>query len=166
MCLPQGVDVPATLAALERRGAIQRYVWLQQHRLDPVPPGSDYRRRFNGYYRLQRQSQAWYNAFYGYFSEVRELLNVPGAQLPTYADVLQELHNRCGRVEASFASKLLATLDPNRVVLDRIVLRRAQLALPARNIENRQAATVHVYEALVQFMQGILTCRTIHDSSL
>ena len=86
--------------------------------------GCDFQRRFNRFNRVRRDA-AWRSAFYG-------LLEKGKSKRPTLAAVLRSLHRVAGRVEASFASKLIATLDPSQPVIDSKVFRILRLSLPPR----------------------------------
>jgi hypothetical protein len=51
-------------------------------------------------------------------------------------------------VEASFVSKLLATIDPQLPVLDSVVLGHLRLSLPPWNATNRLGKSTAVYQDL------------------
>lgn len=78
----------------------------------------DFRRTFNGYYGVRRNA-VWRSHFYRLFEKAK---TVPAE----FETILGELHSKTDRIEASFVSKLLATLDPELPVLDSVV--RAFLA--------------------------------------
>ena len=67
-----------------------------------VSKDRDCQRLFNGFYRVRR-NETWRDAFYALFQRVRDAR-------PTFEDILTALYDKTGRVEASFASKMLATL--------------------------------------------------------
>lgn len=58
------------------------------------------------------------NDFFDYMERIKS--NNP---LPSYRDVMEQLWKRTKRVDYSFSSKLLHTLDPGSPILDRHVLR-------------------------------------------
>lgn len=58
------------------------------------------------------------NDFFDYMERIKS--NNP---LPSYRDLMEQLWNRTKRVDYSFSSKLLNTLNPNSPILDRHVLR-------------------------------------------
>jgi hypothetical protein len=101
-----------------------KYEWLQAElpRRDPSRD-HEYQRRFNSFYRVRRGSD-WQRPFY-------RLLQEGKTRRLSFAVTLRELHQATGRVEASFASKLIATLDTSQPVIDSIVLRHLGLKLPA-----------------------------------
>jgi hypothetical protein len=80
------------------------------------------RRRFNAYYGVRRNA-AWRASFYTHFEAAkRSTLATP----ELFEIIVSGLMAETGRIEASFASKLVATLRPNGPVIDSVV--RAWLA--------------------------------------
>jgi hypothetical protein len=53
----------------------------------------------------------------------------------------EELHRTTGRCEASFASKLSATIGPTMPVIDSVVLRNLNLRLPPSGSSNESPAS-------------------------
>ena len=74
--------------------------------------------------------------------------------------MLDTLHRTTGRYEASFASKLLATIDPNMPVIDSIVLRNLNLRLPASSSKQRIARIQELHSTLVACFKEFLTTET------
>lgn len=138
-------------AALPKVAAgLTKYLWLQAQR-DTCDLGSnsEYRKRFNGFYRVRR-GQGWQEKFY-------DLLEGKKGQSVSFAEVLDTLHRTTGRYEASFASKLLATIDPNMPVIDSIVLRNLNLRLPASTSKRRVARIQEIHNELVSSFKEFLT---------
>lgn len=65
-----------------------------------------------------------------------------------FSDVLTEIYNSTGRVEASFASKLYATLVPTAPVIDAIVLVNLWLKLPKPWDLNRLSKIVEIHKEI------------------
>lgn len=78
---------------------------------------SPFRRRFNGFYAVRRNS-VWRDHFYRLF-EAAKTSQAPSDAL--FEQVVRRLHAETGRVEASFASKLVATLRPDSPIIDSVV---------------------------------------------
>lgn len=102
---------------------------------------SDFQKKFNGFYRIRQKPASWYKAFYTLFDESR---NAP----VDYHTVLKSLHKLTGRYEASFASKLLASIDTQMPVIDSIVLQNLNLKLPYPYETNRLEAICLIHERL------------------
>lgn len=138
------VLTPAQIGAalpLVARGLAQ-YQWLQGRAASVTAFESDapFRKRFNHFYRVRR-APAWQDAFYTEMSAAKR----SGFSFLT---TLQNLHTATGRYEASFASKLYATLHPSSPVIDSVVLGNLGLRLPAAAQPNRAAAIVAVHGSL------------------
>lgn len=74
-----------------------------------------------------------------------------------FVDVLDRLHRTTNRYEASFASKLLAILDPDMPVIDSIVLRNLNLRLPAYTSKDRVARMGQLHATLRSCFSDFLT---------
>ena len=87
----------------------------------------EFQKLFNGFYRIRARSKSWYESFYGIFENAKNedwLFNT----------ILSKLHERTGRFEASFASKIRASIDINAAVIDKIVLDNIGLLLRLKKI--------------------------------
>jgi len=109
---------------LLRRSDLSRYRYLM-NRVGQCDVRTDaaFQRTFNGLY-MVRRGAPWRKAFY----ELFEAEKATGTK--SFNHVLIAIHEATGRVEASFASKLLATVHPEMPVYDSWV--RANLSLKAR----------------------------------
>jgi hypothetical protein len=128
--------------ALERvEPGLTKYAWIMQrvHRCD-VSVDAEFQRRFNGFYRVRR-SATWQAPYYS-------LMEQSKTRRTTFADALVTLDAECGRVEASFASKLVATLDPSQPVIDQHVLRNFGLRMPYAHEANRVDEVVDLHAEL------------------
>ena len=80
-----------------------------------VSADKDFQREFNHFYRIRRNEE-WRKKFYRIFEDTKQ------KTAPDFAEVLEELYAQTGNVEASFASKMVATLNPNKPIWDSMVL--------------------------------------------
>ncbi len=94
----------------------------------------DFQRSFNGFYQLRQHPKDWYGHFY-------RILEGLKSREQTFGQILQEMLKCTGRVEASFASKALATRDPEQPIIDKWVLtflrQRAGFVPPSPSARNR-----------------------------
>ena len=122
---------------------LTQYRWLQANlkavdvRVSPL-----FRTRFNHFYRVRRNDE-WQNSFY----ELLESLKNEG-QTVEFSFVLISLFHATDRFEASFASKLLATINPQMPVIDSVVLRNLSLRLPYPHSMNRLERTLELHAKL------------------
>lgn len=120
---------------------LRKYCWLQAN-VEECDVSTDYvfQTRFNDFYKVRRAAQ-WRHRYY-------KLMQASKGNGITFATALYELRDQTGRLEASFASKLVATLDATKPVIDRFVLNNFGLHLPDYSMSNREARTIDLYEKL------------------
>lgn len=138
-------DSSQVLKALPRVApGLQKYTWLQTHlESRVVSVDRDYQRRFAGFYRVRRGAP-WRQAFF-------QLLEMYKGKQLAFSDALKLLNDTTGRVEASFASKLVATIDPHQPVIDSVVLDNVGLRLPSQSASNRLERIVEVHSELASW---------------
>jgi hypothetical protein len=129
---------------------LNKYCWLQAAlATTDVAHNREFQTRFNGFYRVRR-NPAWQSAFYG-------LLEQNKSKPQSFAAVLRALHNATGRAEASFASKLVASVDPEMPVIDAFVLKNLGLRLPRPGpVEIRLARIVDVHDRIRRIFSAYL----------
>ena len=105
------------------------------------PKTNDFQRNFNSFYKLRRGEQ-FRNAYYSFLEYNKK-------RKPSFIKVLRKLY-RFGNLEASFASKLLATINPKLPIWDKLVLDYFKLEPPSRTLppEERIKQANAVYEEL------------------
>jgi hypothetical protein len=104
---------------------------------------------FNGFYRVRRNGD-WQSAFY-------TLLEQEKSQHQSFGGVLRSLYAATGRVEASFSSKLAASIDPDKPVIDSVVLKNVGLRLSRTGtVEARLARVVELHDHLGQAFSAYL----------
>jgi hypothetical protein len=123
---------------------LRKYCWLQAAlATTDVARDRGFQTRFNAFYRVRRGA-AWRSAF---FTLLQQEKSCP----QPFAKILRGLHAATGRVEPSFASKLEATVDPDKPVIDSFVLKNVGLRLPPRGaVELRLVRVEQLYERLVR----------------
>jgi hypothetical protein len=132
---------------------LDKYLWLQEHRdCRDVRSDADYRRRFNGFYRIRR-GKGWQDTFFALLEENKR-------QGVRFSEVLDSLHRTTGRCEASFASKMVATIDPHMPVIDSLVLRNLGLRLPSSKSTRRLAEVEALHRTLEARFSEFLTTST------
>lgn len=147
-----GLEIRARDILLRRKpNPISTYRELLQGSKASVIAGAsaaDFQRKFNGFYGVRRNA-FWRSHFYELF-EAAKASDQPHQQL--FEAVLSDLYSRTDRVEASFASKLVATLRPNAPIIDSIVVRFIAGHLPkptfTRAPENATAFYIQLDEIL------------------
>ena len=71
---------------------------------------------FNGFYKIRQRSDVWYDKYY-------KLLEKQKSDNKSFKDLLLCLEPISGAIEVSFASKLMAAVDPSLPIWDKCVLK-------------------------------------------
>jgi hypothetical protein len=118
---------------------LQSQVWLCD-----ASTTAEFQRLFSGFYRVRRDS--------GWKLEYFKLMEASKLNGIDFREALKEINRRCGRVEASFASK---------PVVDKFVLGCFGMQLPRWGSQGRESKTVDLYyelcakyDALIQSPTG------------
>lgn len=128
---------------------LNKYLAIQNgYRNTAVATDREFQKRFNHFYRVRRGVD-WQMPFY-------ELLEEAKNNDYSFSDILDILSSRTGRLEASFSSKLLATSNPDKAVLDSIVLKNLGLKLPYASAKNRKELIVSVFNELDESLNNLL----------
>jgi hypothetical protein len=131
---------------------LEKYVWIQEQVRSSGWNSNypEFRRRFNGFYRVRRGS-AWQVSFFGLMDETRKT----GSGI-SFRDCLSRMHVKTGSWEASFTSKLIATLDPKQPVIDSVVLRNLNLRLPRPHENDRAGKIVALHDQLAALFSDFI----------
>jgi len=116
---------------------LKKYCWLQAN-LNPL--GMEFQQNFKGFYKVRRDEQ-WCEWYFG-------LMEESNRNRMSFKIVLNRLWLKTGWIEASFASKLVATLEPQLPVIDKFVLKNLNMRLPYFSKSDREHETVEVYKQL------------------
>ena len=122
---------------------LEKYLWLQTQIANRLGAWDDmtFRSKFKNFYGTRFNTEDWHNAFFG-------LMGRASTEQLEFHEVLDLLLEATGRYEASFASKLMATLNPSLPVIDRFILSNLGLRLPHFGAANRVSRIVKIYKTL------------------
>lgn len=132
-------------AQLARGLGLDRYAEIMHG--DPASP--DFQRAFNGYYRIRRNEE-WRKCYYDLFAKAR-------AGHYSFEQIITELYRLTGNVEASFSSKMLATIDASKPIWDQYVLQNLGLELMGKTQEEKLQNAVTLYDQIVTWYSDYLT---------
>jgi len=133
---------------VDTKSALERYIKIMEmFRKVDVSTNYKFQASFIGFYNIQHSKFKEFCS--GYFSFMEKHKN----SVPSFIDTLRYLY-KFGRLEISFSSKLLATIDPGQPVWDRYILKFFNLKKPPRKrvygSEMRIAHGNDAYEKLKQ----------------
>lgn len=127
---------------------------IQGARTSVVGPNAiEFQRRFNGFYGVRRNAN-WRDQFYALFEAARASEQTHQALFET---VLLDLYAKTGRVEASFVSKLVATLRPEAPIIDSIVSKFMAERLPKPVFRRAPERVAAFYQGLDELLQRLQT---------
>jgi hypothetical protein len=115
-----------------------------------VSQNVEYQKSFNGFYRVRQRQPIFYNKFY-YFMEKNK------NDTPSFEKTLRYIYEELGRVEASFSSKLVATINPDLPIWDTVVLKNLEKKPPAYYRKNRLEETILLYEDIKNEYKRLLS---------
>lgn len=137
-------------AILNARRGIARYAEIMN--LFPtvdVSSDRDFQRKYNGFYRVQRRKEEWYQAYY---SLMQGLKGKP----VSFDLVIDKIFDETNRVEPSFSSKLVATLNPKKPVWDIYVLQNTKHKAPSYANKARITLIKTAYRSIEQWYEKFL----------
>jgi hypothetical protein len=145
------VQVEAALPGVDT--GLDRYLLIQDHvHFCNVSTNREFQRLFNGFYKVRRNGE-WRARFFALLERVK-------SRGISFHDALDELRSATGNIEASFASKLVATIDPSKPVIDEFVLNQFGLSLPYPKAKDRFNRVLCVYECLSDGYAQLLSSPT------
>ena len=111
-----------------------------------VDPG--FQRTFNAFYRVRRGAE-WRKTYYDLFERSK-------SGKPAFESIIGALFEATGNIEASFSSKMLATLDPDMPIWDSYVVRNLCLELNGKTKEDRLRCAVGLYDRMIEWYDAFL----------
>ncbi|MBR7799008.1 hypothetical protein [Undibacterium fentianense] len=131
------------------KGITQYAVLMHEFPKVDVSLDVDFQRKYNAFYRVQRRQMAWYLSYYTLMQKLKETK-------PLFADVLDEIYRLTGRYEPSFASKLVATIDPLKPIWDIHILKNTGHGAPSYASKNKLALAKVAYASLEDWYEKFL----------
>lgn len=75
----------------------------------------EFRKKFNGFYRVRQKPAVWYDKYYALMEEQKSANK-------EFRDLLMRLEPVCGTIDVSYVSKMMAAVNPSLPIWDRYVL--------------------------------------------
>lgn len=114
-----------------------------------ISSDSDFQRTFNGFYRVRRNKD-WQRAYYTYFETNKLCKDI------SFKEILYHLYQTTGRIEHSFSSKMLATINPNMPIWDKYVLNHIGLKLGGKSKVQQLENRVQLYDKIILWYKNYL----------
>jgi len=129
-------------ALTEIDNGVRKYIELMQwfNKTD-VSVDKEFQRTYNGYYKVRQRQPEFYEVYYNFMQDKK-------GKTISFDETLTFFYNTLGRVEASFSSKLVATINTDKPIWDEFVLQNLNLKRPATYSVDRVAKTVELYHQI------------------
>lgn len=146
------MDLANVEIALEKiEVGLRKYIDIMDmlHKVD-VSKDMGFQRRYNGFYKLRQRKPEFYKGYYE-FMESNKKKDI------CFNETLRILYNEFGRIEISFSSKLVATINPRSPVWDEFVLKNLNLKKPNYGSpETRINKAIEIYSKIQQWYSKFL----------
>lgn len=115
-----------------------------------------FQKRFTYFYRLRR-SHNWLDKYYQTFEQTRYRKDI------TFEEIISTIAEFSeNRIEISFASKMLSTINPDLPIWDKYIRDNLDLPqIPPTNTPDRFEQAVRAYDALVEKMNYLLSTEKV-----
>ena len=120
-----------------------------------VSSNREFQRTFNSFYRVRRNEE-WRRAYYNLFEEVKN-------SKPSFEYIIRTMYKETGNIEASFSSKMIATIDANMPIWDRYVMQNLCLELKGKTKEDQLDCAVRLYEQMLAWYGDFLKTENGRD---
>ena len=120
-----------------------------------VSSDREFQRTFNSFYRVRRNEE-WRRAYYNLFEEVKN-------SKPSFEYIIRTMYKETGNIEASFSSKMIATIDANMPIWDRYVMQNLCLELKGKTKEDQLDCAVRLYEQMLAWYGEFLKTENGRD---
>ena len=142
-------DIEKALDNLEKRSQdIQHYMNIMSKvKTVNVADDQDFQREFDFFYKVRRNAE-WRKVFFEIFERKKK-------KNCSYKEIITELYEGTGQVEASFASKMLASIDENMPIWDSRVLDRIGIKSSNKRGQQKLEETIELYDVIVQWYSDL-----------
>lgn len=134
---------------LARSMGLDKYVDIMgAARERDVSADAAFQHAFNAFYRIRRNAE-WRECYYRLFECAKR-------EQYSFADIIKYLYAETGNVEASFSSKMIATIDPEKPIWDQYVMQNLGLELKGKTPQERINNAILIYRQIEEWYQKYL----------
>lgn len=141
----------AVMLLQQRKAGIARYYdLLQRSSAVNVAEDLSFQKAFTAFYRLRRDKD-----WRAYYFDLFECMKSRKEDV-SFGEIQLRLLQKCGQIESSFSSKMLATINPDMPIWDSYVLKNLGLKLRGKNKEERFSMAVVLYDNICSWYRDFL----------
>lgn len=136
------------------KNGLVKYIDIMEllHKTD-VSKNKEFQKLYNHFYRMRQRKPEFYHIYFDFMEK-----NKSNATSLTFKDVFFYIQKETNRCEASFSSKLLATLNPDKPVWDMFVLENLGAKKIHASAKNREQKIIEAYQQICQWYHDFLGC--------
>ena len=153
------VDIKNLFSSESKKRGVEKYADIMKA-FPSINAATDkvFQRKFNGFYRVRRNEE-WQAHYYTIMEQgkIRKL---------SFEQILRELYIKTGKVEASFVSKLLHTLNNELPIWDKFVLQNLGLKMPACQGKKKIECAICIYQEIIAWYKKALSISEINQKLL
>ncbi|QSX09554.1 hypothetical protein J0B03_05690 [Alkalibacter rhizosphaerae] len=140
----------ARLALDEIQPGLTKYNSIMEllHQVD-VSKDESFQKLYNGFYRMRQRKPEFYQGYYD-FMEAKKTDAI------SFEETLEHFYEKFSRIESSFSSKLVATINPNKPVWDKYVMENLDIKVPSYSSNDRLQKTIEAYTKLEEWYDSFL----------
>lgn len=128
---------------------------MEKVRKTDVSSDPDFQRTYNAFYRVRRNAE-WREAYYDLFEKVKGIS-------PSFEYIIRTMYEATGNIEASFSSKMLATINADMPIWDRYVVQNLCLNMKGKTKEDQLNCAVDLYDQMVNWYSEFLQTENGRD---
>ena len=128
---------------------------METFRKTNVSTDLDFQRAFNAFYRVRRNAE-WRKKYYDLFETSKN-------SAPSFEFIIRTMYEASGNIEASFSSKMLATINPDMPIWDRYVVQNLCLDMKGKTKEDQLKCAVDLYGKMISWYEGFLQTENGRD---
>lgn len=125
------------------------YIMNQAYKAN-IARDNDFQKKFNHFYRIRRDSK-WREKYYEIFEN-----NKTNKDEVTFENILCNIYVFTDKTEASLASKMLATINPEKPIWDSRVLSFLNLKPKGKNVIELQDSMIEIYAQIEEWYRVYL----------
>lgn len=149
--------IKAIEAALESAFGLKEYEYIMKnHKNTDISKDLEFQRRYNYFYGVRRNAE-WRENYYQIFESNKARTNTARTNTVTFENILCNIYVYTDKTEASFASKMLATLNPDMPIWDSKVLNILGLQLIGDSASEKQDCAIKLYDEIVAWYHEYLS---------
>lgn len=129
--------------AITRFLELDKYCYIKEKIYNcDISKDANFQTTFNAFYKVRRNKK-WRGIFYEYFESIKNNKNIK------FEEILEHIYKATGRIEASFSSKMLATINSNMPIWDQYVLKNLNLKVLGKTKKEKLDNTIKTYYEIV-----------------